>query len=71
MGVSLAMGRWRDVIRFMGYLLDMRIQSQRPVHKVIIILIIIIIMVIIIIIIIIMIIIIIILLLYITISLYH
>ena len=33
MTVALAMGRWRDVIRFMQRLLDLRLKSERPLHK--------------------------------------
>jgi len=33
MTVAIALGRWRDVIRFMTRLLDLRLKSERPVHK--------------------------------------
>ena len=33
MTVAIALGRWRDVIRFMNTLVDMRLKSERPVHK--------------------------------------
>jgi len=32
MSVALAMGRWRDVVRHMHTLLELRLKSQRPVH---------------------------------------
>lgn len=33
MSVALALGRWRDVVRFMNNLLDLKHKSERPVHK--------------------------------------
>jgi tetratricopeptide (TPR) repeat protein len=33
MVVAVAMGKWRDVIRYMTSLVDMRLKSQRPLHK--------------------------------------
>jgi tetratricopeptide (TPR) repeat protein len=33
MTVALAMGRWKDTTRFMQRLLDLRMKSQRPIHK--------------------------------------
>lgn len=33
MSVALALGKWRDVVRYMTNLLDLKHKSERPVHK--------------------------------------
>lgn len=33
MSVALALGKWRDVVRYMNNLLDLKHKSERPVHK--------------------------------------